>query len=107
MRFRNIAKLVFDVLNENVPVFLRDMFEYYVTGFNLRDNYKVTQHHFNTVKYGINTLHYQGAKIYNSLPVDVEECSTCKDFKQAVMAWDGPKCQCGTCILCLIRTSTF
>ena len=74
-----------------------------MTTYSLRDSMKVQQQHFNTMKYGFNSLKYQGAKIYNDLPLAIKQCDTTRDFKNAIKTWDGPKCQCGMCILCQSR----
>ena len=98
-RLRNVAKLVFDVLHQKVPMYLEDLFEAHDTRYNLRDNCKVKQQPFKTVKYGFNSLRYQGAKLYNSLPSDIKQNNR-EDFIKSLKKWDGPGCKCGFCILC-------
>ena len=60
---------------------------------------------FNTMKYSVTSFQYQGARIYNNLPVEIKQCETSKDFKNVIKKWDGPKCQCGFYILCQNRIS--
>ena len=103
LRLRNLGNFVFDVLQKTVPAFLHDLFELHVTNFNLRDNKKITLKQFATMKFGFNSLQYHGAKIYNQLPPQIKLCTMAKDFKNALRKWDGPKCQCGYCILCQSR----
>ena len=54
----------------------------------------------NTTSSGLNTFTYQAAKIWNSLPSHYKEASSLSDFKQHILKWPGPDCQCGCWALC-------
>ena len=103
VRVKALAQLVFDVLNGDVPSFLYDMFLQNQISYSMRDEMKVKQHCFNTVKYGFNSLKYQGAKLFNNLPLFLKENMSSSDFKKALKSWSGPQCQCGFCVLCYIN----
>ena len=91
---------MYDVVHTNVPIYSENLFEPQITFYNLRNKCKVKQQPFKMVKYGFNSLRYQGAKLYNTLPNDTKQCTNREDFIKALKEWNGPKCNCGYCILC-------
>ena len=43
------------------------------SNFNMRDNFMVKQQRFHTVKNGVNSLQYQGARVYNNLSEEIKQ----------------------------------
>ena len=69
---------------------------------NLRDrSVRAVQPNVRTFKYGLNSFRYNGAKIWNLLPINNKCTATYKHFKYLTCNWDGPECACGACILCV------
>ena len=52
---------------------------------------------------GKHSFGYQGAKIWNELPIYLKHPMSLQDFKNNISAWEGPDCLCGSCILCQIK----
>ena len=86
-------------VNEN-PQYINSMFDSVDKPYNLRGGSLAEQPKVNTTSSGLNTFTYQAAKIWNSLPSHYKEASSLFDFKQRILKWPGPDCQCGYCALC-------
>ena len=86
-------------VNENPP-YSNAMFDSVDKPYNLRGGSLAEQPKVNTTYSGPNTFTYQAAKIWNSLPSHLKEASSLFDFKQWILKWPGPVCQCGCCVLC-------
>ena len=52
---------------------------------------------FSTIRYGKNTFSYQGAHVWNVLPVDFKRVCDVDDFKKMLKVWEGAKCLCSMC----------
>ena len=70
----------------------------------LRDSNVLIQPKVRTVKNGLNTFTYQGAKLWNTLPIDIKSAPSLSEFKSRLWTWQGPECTCHACIICQIRT---
>ena len=49
--------------------------------YKLRDPIKVIQPKVKTTTFGLNSLQYNGAKLWNSLPLELKECCDVSQFK--------------------------
>ena len=96
-QLRTIAIEVFKSLNDLNPPFMKEHFEVKTLHHNLRDNFKLSQPKFNTIKYGRNSFTYYGAHLWNLLPNDLKCACNLHDFKTMLQSWDGPKCCCSLC----------
>ena len=86
-------------VNQNPP-YINAMFDSVDKPYKLRGGPLAEQPKVNTIYSGLNTFTYQAAKIWNSLPSNLKEASSLFDFKQRILKWPGPVCQCGCCVLC-------
>ena len=53
---------------------------------------------------GLRYCRYQGAKIWNELPISVNNTGDVSEFKYRLNEWPGPVCKCGSCELCKFLT---
>ena len=102
-RLRKLSIEVYKIITHNGPIFLESLFESYETPYNLRDNNRIQQPAYNTVTYGRNSVRYQGAKLWNILPLHIKEATTLPQFKRLIHTWLGPSCKCSICVLCHSR----
>ena len=51
-------------------------------------------------KYGIASIRYQGAKLWNQLPQYIKQSENYSQFKSAILAYNGLNCNCGFCLTC-------
>lgn len=92
-RLRSILKLVYKCLNKEGPAYLHDMFTLN-EGSNSRKGSQLIQPKFSTIKYGFNSVRYQGSRWWNLLDNNFKVNT---NFKK----WE-PQCTCTTCDLCIL-----
>ena len=102
-RVRFIAIEIYKVLHRLSPPFLQDMFERKAHIHNLRNDNTLHLNKFRTIKYGKKSLRYQGAKLWNDLPLTCKNVGNVEDFKKEIRKWSGPECGCGVCLVCLLK----
>ena len=98
-RIRTMLMQVHKSINSLGPHLLHELFNIKETKYNFREPFKIILPKVKTTSHGIQSLRYQGAKIYNSLPAF---CKTYdfNDFTCFLKKWC-PECSCGSCLLCL------
>ncbi len=84
-------------MNSLNPTYLQDMVNNINTEYTLWNPKPVQQPKCKTVTHGINSFRYKSSKIWNSLPTDIQNCVTLKEFKNFIKTWNGPKCSCLLC----------
>ena len=99
-RMRSMMVEVFKVLNNVGPIYLKDMFNVKETNYAMRTRFLLLQPHFNTTKYGFNSICYQGAKTWNILTNDIKSASSLNVFKSLLKNWQGAICFCSSCDVC-------
>lgn len=102
-RLRNIVTETYKIMNCISPAFLGTVFTEKITPYGLRNDLGLVQPKVRTDKYGINSLRYEGARLWNSLPNNIKRAEDLSHFKDMVSKWPGPECTCGYCSLCTIR----
>ena len=78
------------------------MFKVKKINHNLRTKLLLEQPQFKTIKYGRESLKYEGAKLWNSLENFIKESQTLYSFKEMVKKWPGICCSCSTCPTCVL-----
>ena len=101
-RLKRIALFVFKCINEIGPSSVHDLFTEKPLSFILRDPYKVKQPKVRTTKFGLHSLRYSGAALWNKLPSELKQTIDIENFKYLLKTWNGPSCKCGVCTLCKI-----
>ena len=102
-RLKKLAVFVYKCKNEIGPSLVHDIFSSKYISYNLRDHSKLVQPKSNTTTFGINSLRYSGASLWNNkMPADLKETIDFKHFKTLMKTWTGPSCSCGVCTLCKI-----
>ncbi len=92
-----MATEIFKALHGSTPTYIRDLFEEKDKIYNLRSTVSLKQPKCNTVTYGLNSLRYKHAKIWNDLPNKIKNSITLAEFKNQIKKWQGPKCLCNMC----------
>ena len=98
-----MAVLVFKSSSKIGPPSIHDLYIAKDVHYSLRDSSKFVQPKFNTTTFGINSLRYSGATLWNKdIPKNFKEVSSndLNVFKQLVRSWSGPSCKCNVCTLC-------
>ena len=99
-RIRKIAMEVLKMYHHMGPTYLYNFISPKEYGREMRSLKPVIIPRFKSIKYGKNSLKYQGAYIWNSLSNDLKTNMDLKMFKRLIMDWNGPVCNCSYCKLC-------
>jgi hypothetical protein len=89
-RLKFILLEVYKCINNIEPCFLSHAFVTKEQPYNLRNDVILVQPTFNTVKYGKNSIKYNGAKFWNLLPNDIKNAENVKIFKSKLANWSMP-----------------
>ena len=89
-RLRLIALAVFKSLHGLNPPCLNDMFTPKYVPYQLRDSILLEQSRCRTTTYGLRSMSYIGAKLWNDLPNDFKATTDFTDFKRMLQTWTGP-----------------
>ncbi len=101
-RLKHILIEVYKSTNSIGPVYLHDMFKAKTVKRNLRNKFPLDQPKFNTIKYGKESLRYEGARLWNSLENNIKESQTLNIFKEEIKKWPGISCNCSICSTCVL-----
>ena len=91
-RLKYLLIEVFKCLNRTNSTCLNDMFSIKQSPYSLRDPLKLVQPKRNTVRHGLRSFTYAGAKLWNELPIEMKDLRTIdlSDFKTCLKNWNGP-----------------
>ena len=98
---KNLQKLLLEVyktLHHLNPSYLWESFQTKSITYNLRKNLlcKLPQSS-HTIKYGINSLRFRGAMLWNTLNDDAKKIESVAAFKKEIKTWNGTSCLCTIC----------
>ena len=84
-RLKKPACFVYKSYDNTGPGLTNDIFIKKDIHYNLRDNSRVEQPLCSMTRYGLNTIVYQGASLWNSLPYDLKNCIDAKSFQNMII----------------------
>ena len=88
-RLAKILTTVYKVVNrQGVSESLRDLVELRESNYNLRGDKILTLPKLNTTKYGLKSLRYEGANLWNKLPNEYRKADSYKLFKKQILDTD-------------------
>ena len=96
-RQRTIAIETYKALHGLSPSFLVDLFKVYSSVYNTRQNNQLCVPSVKSTHFGIHSLKFLAAKIWNSLPSEATNQVTLKGFKTCISNWYGFTCKCQAC----------
>ena len=105
-RLRIVLTEVYKSIYKLNPEYLHDMFTFKSNKYDMRNEYTIAVRKYKTKKYGFNSLMYQGAKGWNSLPNNIKCAGNFKMFYMMLMNWQGEACSCNTCLMCTLYNFT-
>ena len=81
--------IFYKCLNNTSPGLTNDLFNKKEIKYDLRDSNRVEQALCSMTRYGLNSIAYQGAFLWNSLPHDLKDCIDFKSFRKhgSVLEW--------------------
>ena len=81
-RIRKLLCEVYKIVSNISPDIVSDIFQIKKTRYTSRKVKPLEIPRVKTVRYGINSLRYQGSKIWNELPNDIKKCHRSKPFQK-------------------------
>ena len=96
-----MIEMVFKTLKSESPPIDSNFFKLKSIHYDLRSNKIIELPQYKTIKFGKNSFGYQGAKLWNRIPTAIKDISNFEEFKEALLAWKGPECNCSTCFYCI------
>ena len=72
---------VFKIINKQTPVYLHDLVTLKKSSYTFRYNNTVNIPRVKTTRYGLYSLRYVAAKLWNELPNDLREGISLNNFK--------------------------
>ena len=103
-RLQKLAVFVHTCKNKRGPSSVHDLFESKHIPYEIRDSSKLVQPKPNTNTFGLNSLKYSGAVLWNKdLPSSLKEITDINIFRKLIKTWSGPKCSCGLCTMCRLK----
>ena len=84
---------VFKSVKKLNPQYLNRMFEIKDIPYETRKPIQLVQPLRHTTTYGLRTISYTGAKLWNDLPFCIEDITEmgAQDFKCMLKSWEGPE----------------
>ena len=64
---------------------------------NLRSQTDFAKSFVNTIRFGLNSLHYFVSKVWNMVPPDIKNASNLHVFKNKIRKWEPKECHCDLC----------
>ena len=97
----SLAEFVYKVLHDMARAIASLFFTRQITPYEMRHNPKLVKPFYNTMQYGFRSIMYQGAMIWNSLPVEVKDVDELAKFKDLLRCCSSlESCNCRSCIIC-------
>ena len=104
-RIKKIALFVYKSRNSIGPASLHNFFTKKDIPYDLRDSSKLVQKIPKTTSFGLHSLKYSGAALWNTdIPKDFKKTSKWDEFEKLIKTWNGPSCHCNICNLCKISS---
>ena len=91
-RLKKILIEVFKTLKKTNPPYLHSLFTTNETEYDLRRDISLIQPKKETETYGIRSLSYIGAKLWNDMNFKIDDLESISpdDFKEMLVSWNGP-----------------
>ena len=92
-----LATETYKIKNKIAPEIMNDILLESSIIYNLRNNSGFTTYNVNIMRYGVDTIHHLGPKIWNSLPLSIKAAHDLKEFKNQIKSWTSEVCPCRLC----------
>ena len=79
------------------PEILKEVLEIVELPHALRNKLKLKSRKIHSVRYGIETASFVGARVWSSLPSDLKQCKSLQLFKSNIKKWIPENCPCKLC----------
>ena len=96
-RLRSICTEIYKTINDLNAPYMKELFLPRETVYALRGSQNLSVPRVNQTTFGLNSVRFQGPKLWNSLPENFYNASSLEEFKSLIQTWNGPTCKCNLC----------
>ena len=82
-----LAVEVYKCVRGSNPPYLNDLFQKQKLNYRLRDTDLLVQSKFKTYRFGYKSFSYYGAKVWNTLALQIKQCDNLASFKYKLKLW--------------------
>ena len=94
---QNLAIEMYKIKHKLSPKPMQELFDQTVHLYNLRNKPQWKSNSVRTVGYGVETISFMGAKIWEMIPDNIKLSSSLPVFKHKIKLWKTTKCPCRLC----------
>ncbi len=95
---------VFKVVNDIGPAYLKKYFTIKDSFYETRTDMMLVLPKLRFERYGKRSFSYEGVLLRNNFENSFKLSKSAKEFRCQILKWDGPACQCQTCVLFTLNT---
>ena len=96
-RLRSLATEIHKAVHGGAPPYVSSLFTERESEYSLRRNHSLILPPYNTISFGKQSIRYTGPKVWNSLPNNLRQTTSLKEFKNLISTWSGTNCTCSLC----------
>ena len=76
---------------------MKDLFVPIQNNYILRGSQNLSAPGVHTAAYGLRSIQYEGARLWNRLPENLKTSDSIHAFRSMINTWNGPTCGCNVC----------
>ena len=76
---------------------MKDLFHRNLSTYSLRSSNDLLVPRVNQMTFGLRSIRYEGAVIWNHLPKHIKTAENIATLKKLIRNWKGPQCKCACC----------
>ena len=88
---------IFKILHKQSPAYLNDIVSFKHLSYSFRRQQTVEIPQVRTTNFGLHSLRYAGATLWNELSDAIRAQTNLNQFKSLINNWNSNSCRCGYC----------
>ena len=102
-RVKELLTEVYKACHNISPYYLQGLFSVKESRHNIRSKMNLNVPAVKTTKYGLKSISYSCAKMWNSLNNNMKCAESVKEFKSLLSKWKMKQCTCSFCSYCILN----
>ena len=96
-RVQSLCTEIFKSLNNLNAPYMKGLFHRNVSTYSLRSSNDLLVPRVNQTTFGLRSVRYEGAVMWNHLPKHIKTAENIATFKKLIRNWKEPQCKCAHC----------
>ena len=92
-REQTLCTEIFKTFNDLNPSYIKEFFQK-LFSHNLRSSDDLLIPRVNQTIFGMRSIRYKGAVLWDHLPKNIKSSDTLEMFRKQIKSWTGPQCKC-------------